>query len=113
LANRLKSKKIIDLLFYKGKSAFQYPIKVVYVPLSADSHYQELSLAYTVSKKNIKLAVHRNLIKRRMREVLRLDLEKHTDKPKWAMMYIYVGKETLDFAVIQRAIIKLNKKLFV
>ena len=71
---RLCSKKLIDELFHSGSSFLLYPFRVVWLkhPLPAEVPVQVL---INVPKRRFKKAVHRNLIKRRIREVYRLNKE--------------------------------------
>ena len=68
---RLCSQKIIGDLFTSGESFLAYPLKVVFLKTDLDS--SPVQAAFTVSKRNFKRAVKRNLLKRRMREAYRLN----------------------------------------
>lgn len=68
---KLTSEKEIDLLFQKGRSSFLYPIKSVF--LIHDGPSSGCKVLVTVSKKNLRNASDRNLIKRRLREAYRLN----------------------------------------
>ncbi len=67
---RLNEKKLIERLFKEGKSFFQFPFKVVYLPLDVSDVYPAKVLI-SVSKRNFKRAVDRNHIKRQVREAYR------------------------------------------
>lgn len=67
-SERLKSRKAIDLLFAKGKKKSIPPFRVVY----ATDNNKGLLLGVGVGTKNFSKAVHRNLLKRRVREAWRL-----------------------------------------
>ena len=78
---RLSSKKAIDSLFLEGNTFVSGPFRVFY-RLHKPEH-PDVSLcriAFSVSKKRLKSAVHRNLIKRRLRESFRLQYP-HLLKP--------------------------------
>lgn len=102
---KLKSKIAIDALFSKGKSINEYPIRLVFLPKEEESTILA-NVGVVVPKKQIKLAVNRNLIKRRMREAYRLNNSelKATLKKndlELNMMFIYSNKQILDYATIE------------
>jgi ribonuclease P protein component len=113
LDHRLKSKITIDKIFAEGKSAFVYPIKLAYLSLPKNQYTEICKYGVSVSKRNFKLAVDRNRIKRQMREAIRLQYsgisghEGHVTM----MMFIFAGKEKLEYDIIERAIKKLLKKI--
>jgi len=84
---KLKSRKIIELLFSKGKSISKYPLRLVYI--KTDEVDEKLLFGVSVSKRNFKNAVDRNYFKRVLRECYRLNkhlLYDNLDKP-YAMMF--------------------------
>jgi ribonuclease P protein component len=110
---KLKSRKIISELFTSGLSFKKYPLRAVCVETDLPIEDVNAQVAVSVSKRNFKLAVDRNRIKRLMREAYRL--EKHNllsnlDK-KIAVMIIYSSREELEFAELQIKMQKLLKKI--
>lgn len=103
---RLKSKKAIDSLFVDGKSAFKYPIKLLYSPRF--NNQTPSTYGVSVSKRSFKKAVDRNLIKRRMREAIQ-NINEHRLESHDVML-IYVGKEILDYKVIEKSVLSLLSK---
>ena len=63
----------------------------------------------SVSKRSFKKAVDRNLIKRRMRAAIQhVKTHRHSSHD---VMLIYVGKEILDYTIIEKSIhLLLSKK---
>ena len=105
---RLSSQKAIASLFEQGKSFFVFPFKVVYLINEFAGESFPAKVAFSVSKKNVKRAVKRNMLKRRMREVYRqnknilykgISPEKHM-----SIMLIYVVKEECNYAQIEKSI---------
>lgn len=112
---RLSSQKTIEGLFASGESFLAYPLKVVYLKTESP-HPFPVQAAFTASKRNFKRAVKRNLLKRRMREAYRLnkpDLyrELAVKGLHIAIMFVYIGKEMIEFAPIEKAMISAFKKL--
>lgn len=111
---RLKSKKIIDKLFLEGKSYFSFPIKLVYLPLKDKDGEYGMQYTVSVSKRIFKKSVDRNRVKRQLREAIRLNLPSVVDEEQTsflAMMFIYVGKEKLEYGTIDNGVKKLSSKI--
>lgn len=108
-AERLNSKKVIDRLFKKGSpetaSVFGYPFRVLVIR-EEENAGQLPAVLISVSKRNFKKAVDRNLIKRRIREVYRLNkhllLGDETPNPPAYLAFVYVAKEILPFEELQK-----------
>ncbi len=95
---KLKSRKLIKKLFESGKSISVFPLRLVYLKVDHDGDYP-LKTGVSVSKRNFKLAVDRNRIKRLMREVYRLnkyELYKALSN-KYIFMFIYLGKSEIEY----------------
>jgi ribonuclease P protein component len=69
-SERLCSKKAIEVLFENGKSFYSSPFLIVWTYCTSDMPYPA-QVAFSIPKKGFKLAVTRNLIKRRTREAYR------------------------------------------
>lgn len=112
---RLCSRKTLGELFISGESFLVYPLKMVFIKSNSSEDIQNQA-AFAVSKRNFKRAVKRNLIKRRMREAYRLN--KHilygdlaAKNLQISIMFIFVGKEILDYSIIEKAMISAFKKV--
>jgi ribonuclease P protein component len=103
---RLCSAKLIGKLFTGGKSFFHFPVRVVYLILSEEEAKHPVQAAFSVSKKNIRKAADRNLLKRRMKEVYRQNkpvVQQSTEGKGVALIFIYSSPEILPFGDIERA----------
>ncbi|HEX8332587.1 MAG TPA: ribonuclease P protein component [Segetibacter sp.] len=94
---RLKSHKLIEHLFTKGKSYTVFPIKAIYQFTGLNAGVN-LQAGVAVSKKNFKKAVDRNRIKRLLREAYRLQKNElqnqlESKNKQLAIFFIYTGKE--------------------
>lgn len=100
---KLKSKKTIERLFLEGKSVTKFPLKLFFLPTESVDEVK-IKAAVSVSKRNFKTAVHRNRIKRLLREAYRLNkhlLVEKTDQ-NYAIMVLYIGKEMPEFDAIDK-----------
>ena len=113
---KLKSRKLIEVLFKQGTSFSIFPLRVLY--FFSEESIAPLQSGFAVSGKHFKNAVDRNSVKRLMREAYRLqknsltnNLEKH--KKCMAVFFIYTTNEILPYKDVsekmQSALKKLNK----
>jgi ribonuclease P protein component len=114
-AERLSSQKIIGELFSSGESFLSYPLKVVFMKTELPE-LLPVQAAFTVSKRNFKRAVDRNLLKRRMREAYRLkknELYSEIDEKTLpiAIMFVYIGKDIAEYSVIEKGMLSAFKKV--
>jgi ribonuclease P protein component len=107
---KLKKEKSIQELFEKGSSFYLFPFKVFFL-VNADQQYPTHQLLFSVSKKNFKRAVDRNLIKRRMREAYRLQKNTLPQSPRLILGFIYTHKEILLFDEMKKKILLSFNKL--
>ena len=107
---KLKSRKLIDQLFSEGKSVKKFPLKLVYLEMEALNKNQA---AFAVPKRNFKLAVTRNRIKRQMREAYRIhkSLLTNNNGKHFALLLMYLGKEKPSYKQLDSSIQVLLKQL--
>ncbi len=110
-AEKLKSKKIIDLLFTEGKSVSKYPLRLVYVKHDFEEDVP-LKFGVSVSKKYFKNAVDRNYFKRVLRECYRLNKQLLVENldAKYCFMFFYQTNEKLAYQEITEKTILLFEK---
>jgi len=108
---KLKSKKIIDLLFSEGKSVGKYPLRLVYVQHDFEENIP-LKMGVSVSKKYFKKAVDRNYFKRILRECYRLNKALLTENisAKYCFMFFYQSKDRLSYQEIDEKTKQLFEK---
>jgi len=107
---KLKSKKLITLLFNEGKGVSSFPLKLIY--LSDKKKGESIQTGVTVSKRNFKRAVDRNRIKRLLRESYRLNkaLVFNNTDANFAFLFLYLGKDMPSFDLLdQKMKLVLNK----
>lgn len=113
---KLKSKRLIDQLFAEGKTLKNYPIRLVYLPISSpkDPYFKT---GFSVSKRLFKTAVSRNRVKRLLRESFRKNkyiILSSTTRP-YACMFIYLSREIRSQQEIEDCmntlLIRFSKKI--
>ena len=110
-SERLHADKLIKELFNEGSSFFLYPFKVLFFVKGVDEN-GTAQVLFSVSKKKIKKAVGRNLVRRRIKESYRLNKSLLKLEGKQVSIgLIYVSSDLMEFADIQSKIIAVLKKL--
>lgn len=122
----LAQREAISALASHGKVLFRYPIKAFCLPSGSSTATVGTGPAgapssapaesacknnpgccryvFTVPKKLFKRAVKRNLLKRRMREAVRLNQETVLDGFCADFLLVYVGREICTYSVIEAAV---------
>ncbi|MDR0206573.1 MAG: ribonuclease P protein component [Bacteroidales bacterium] len=120
--DRLKSPLAIEALYRENQLIVSYPLKCYYSFSERKEPESLIRVAFTVPKKTFKKAVERNKLKRRMREIYRLNYRKILENPifqndkQLKLFFIYIGKEMLEFNTIERSLIaifqEIDKKIY-
>ncbi|MCF2445761.1 ribonuclease P protein component [Dyadobacter sp. CY345] len=107
---RLCSHRVIGRLFQRGSADVQtfylFPFRVLYI-YETESPPPFPQLLFSVSKRQFKKAVDRNLVKRRCREAYRLNKAALLSLPAESrpayIAFLYIAKEISTFDVIETA----------
>ena len=106
---RLAGEKHIQELFEKGSSFHLYPFRVLSL-LNPESDHKINQVLISVSKRNFKRAVDRNLIKRRIREAYRLQ-KAQISGLSLLLAFVYTSKEIEPFQVIKDKLFLVLEKI--
>ncbi|WP_282015749.1 ribonuclease P protein component [Marinifilum flexuosum] len=114
-AERLTHKILIGKLFSEGNGFTCYPFRVVWKAADLHSKYPA-QVAITVSKRNFKQAPKRNLLKRRIREIYRLNKHKlyeelEKKEVQIAFMIVYLPKKIMETKDMEEQLKKAMQRI--
>lgn len=113
---RLCNIKLVDKLYHNGSSFLVYPFRIIWMPAVSDMAFP-VQILISIPKKRFKRAVDRNLLKRRIREIYRLNkselifpfLNQRSEKIILAINYI--GNEISEYATLEKKFINAINRL--
>lgn len=115
---RLCSKMHIARLYQSGYVINKYPIRLHVIRVKDDLTDTEfpVQIIINASKRGLKKAVHRNLMKRRLRELYRhnkshLYTALKEEDVKLHLSLVYYGSSLMDFWNLEKAFYKVWKRL--
>lgn len=111
-SERLHSFGAIHRLFKEGQSGFVYPFR--YMFYIEDAAQSEAAILFSTPKKFHRRANKRNLIRRRMKEVYRLNKETLTHSlgnRRIELAIVYSSKTLHDYKTIEHGIKKLLEQI--
>lgn len=114
-AEKLCSRTAVNELFSTGFSKVAYPLRMV-CKQTERNNGSPARFLITIPKKKIRKAVHRVLLRRRIRESYRLNRQLFVPQITLSGKYVdiaflYLSSEIADYATIERKMCKLLEQL--
>jgi len=112
---KLSSNIAIKALHREGKTLKQYPFLIFWKYVELESDFPA-KIAFSVAKKRFKLAVDRNLMKRRLREGYRLNKHElyqvlNSQNKKIEILLVYISTDFIETKVLESKMKVLLQKL--
>lgn len=126
---KLRYRSLVERLFASGNKHYEFPLRMMWQVVGEEElkgcfrgtppeGIGKLQMLITVPKKKRKLAVDRVLLRRRIREAYRLNrhiledaLTERSDIATIGMAFIYIHNENIDYATIERKMVKMLHKI--
>ena len=107
---KLKSRKLIEKLFIEGDSLKEYPLRLKYLKIRDENN--SVKVAFSVPKRNFKLAVDRNRIKRLLRESYRKNKVVFVEGliGEYILMFMYTDSIVWSQVDLDKKILRLMNK---
>ncbi|RMG83226.1 MAG: ribonuclease P protein component [Bacteroidetes bacterium] len=105
---RIKTKQEFQSVFSDGKSITYFPVKCLYRNCSNTKVHK---IGVAISKKKIKKAARRNLIKRRIKEAYRKNKFLIRDLSPHLIIFNYISSDILSYQEIEHKIILILQRL--
>ncbi|MEX6690753.1 ribonuclease P protein component [Danxiaibacter flavus] len=105
---KLKSRKQIDLLFAKGKSVNQFPVKLIYLEVPDEMDFP-VKAGVIAPSRLFKKAVQRNRVKRLLREAYRTEKAPlieyaQNQNRKLILFLLFVDRQIPSYALVKEKI---------
>ncbi len=117
---RLCNIQLIEKLYDNGSYFLVYPFRIIWLSCEANSEFP-VQVLISVPKKKFKRAVDRNLLKRRIREIYRIQKSENlfpffNERSEKIVLGInYIGNEIAEYASMEKkfntAMLRLKKNI--
>ena len=111
----IKLKTTLNAVYKNGKVVKEFPLKIKWTPIQTESNVPT-QIVFSVTKRQFKSDVKRKMIKRKLREVYRLNnqkLKKELTKQNLSIgiMLIYTSNEIPEYSLLEKKWDKISNKL--
>ena len=111
----IKLKTTLNAVYKNGKVVKEFPLKIKWTPIQTESNVPT-QIVFSVPKRQFKSDVKRKMIKRKLREVYRLNnqkLKKELTKQNLSIgiMLIYTSNEIPEYSLLEKKWDKISNKL--
>jgi ribonuclease P protein component len=108
---KLKSRKQIERLFLEGESVKEFPLRLKFLKTDYELKFP-FQVAFSVPKRNMKLAVDRIRVKRLLREVYRKNkyILLNNNSENYVVMFIYTDKKERKYEELEMKMISILHK---
>ena len=105
----IKSKSEFQKVFTEGKNITVFPLRCLFIEETSKIRIHKIGVA--VSKKKIKKAAFRNIVKRRIREAYRKNKHLIAHLPPHMLIWNYLSSEILPYQEIEAKIVLTLQRL--
>jgi len=111
----LSLKKVISETFERRNAISNFPFRIIFNEASLPTHKPAQAL-FTVPKRNFKLAVDRNLMRRRIKEAYRNNKHElyhvlEEQNMQIAIIIIYIGRKEIPYLEVEEKLIQAIQKI--
>lgn len=104
----LRSRNDIQAILESRDISFKHPLKACF---RTNTGSGRVRMMVSVPKRHFKRAVKRNYLKRLVREAFRLNRHLLGEGAEADVFFVYLGKETMDYAAIESSVRSLLEEL--